>query len=195
MFGPVGARAAERLQFRWLLFGGAVFVLVSTFGQFLPENSRAELIWLVGGWAIPISIGVAVIRYRLYEIDRIISRTIGYTLVAGSLTLVWVVTVTVLTLVLPSESPLAVAASTLAVAALFNPLRKQTQRLVDRRFNRSHYDAESLMEQFAGSLRGSTDSSGVVDGLVSVVAKTMQPTSVAVWVKDGAITPSSRSGV
>lgn len=177
---------AERQQYRWLLFGGTVFVLVSGSGQFIPDQSPAELIWLAGGWAIPTSIGVAVVRYRLYEIDRIISRTIGYLLVAGSLALVWVATVTLLSLVLPSESSLAVAASTLAVAALVNPIRKRTQRMVDRRFNRSRYDAESVVEHFAGSLRGPADSNGVVDSLVTVVARTMQPTSVGIWVRDEA---------
>ena len=182
----------ERQQFRWLLFGGAIFTVVSGVGQFLPEHSSAELIWLLGGWAIPISIGVAVIRYRLYEIDRIISRTIGYVLVVGSLAMVWAATVTLLTLMLPSESSLAVAASTLAVAALFTPFRKRIQRMVDRRFNRHRYDAESVMAQFAGSLRGRVDSDGVVDGLVGVVAEAMDPVSVGVWVNHGADRSSIR---
>ncbi|HVR78554.1 MAG TPA: hypothetical protein VMS99_09205 [Acidimicrobiia bacterium] len=180
-----GKRSAgtERQQFRWLFLGGGVFVVNSGAGQFLPENSSAELLFLLGGWSIPISIGVAVVRYRLYEIDRIISRTIGYMLVVGSLAIVGVVTVTLLTSVLPAESPLAVAASTLAVAALFNPLRRRVREWVDRRFNRARYDAQRVIERFVGSLQGRLDHDGVVDGWVDVVAETMQPASVAVWVR------------
>jgi hypothetical protein len=86
---------------------------------------------------------------------------------------------------LPSESPLAVAGSTLAVAALFNPVRKRVQGWVDWRFNRSRYDAQRVMERFAGSLQDRVDSQEVVDGWVGVVSETMQPASVAVWVREG----------
>lgn len=174
----------ERQQFRWLFLGGGVFVVIGGAAQFLPENSSAETLWLLGGWSIPISIGVAVVRYRLYEIDRIISRTIGYGLVIGSLAIVGVVTVTLLTSLVSAESPLAVAGSTLAVAALFNPLRRRVQEWVNRPFNRARYDAQRVMERFAGSLQGRLDHDGVVDGWVGVVAETMQPASVAVWVRE-----------
>jgi hypothetical protein len=173
----------ERQQFRWLLLGGGVFVLISGAGQFLPENSSGELIWLLGGWAIPISIGVAVIRYRLFEIDRIISRTIGYVLVVGSLAVVWVGTVTLLTSVMPAESPLAVAGSTLAVAALFNPLRRRVQDWVDRRFNRSRYDAQRVLDHLSASMRDEIDPESVREQWLGAVVGTMQPAAVAVWVK------------
>jgi hypothetical protein len=173
----------ERQQFRWLLLGGAVFVVVSGAGQFLPENSSASLLWVLGGWSIPTSIGVAVIRYRLYEIDRIISRSIGYVLVVGSLALVWVVTVTLLTTVLPAESPVAVAASTLSVAALFNPIRRRVQDWVDRRFNRSRYDGQQVLDQLSASLRDEIDSESVKEQWVGAVVGTMEPASIAVWVK------------
>ncbi len=145
IFGLVTRRrrstGIERQQYRWLLLGASVFVLIAAAGQVLPENTWGNLVWLVGGSAIPVSIGVAVVRYRLFEIDRIISRSVGYVLVVGLLGTVFFGTVTLLTSVLPADSQLAVAGSTLVVAALFNPLRKRVQNWVDRRFNRSRYDA------------------------------------------------------
>jgi hypothetical protein len=133
---------------------------------------------------LPVSIAVAITRYRLYEIDRIISRTVGYLLVVALLGGLFFAAVTTLGSVFPADSPLAVAGSTLAVAALFNPLRRRVQEWVDRRFNRARYDAQRVMERFAGSLQGRLDHDGVVDGWVGVVAETMQPASVAVWVRE-----------
>jgi hypothetical protein len=174
----------ERQQFRWLMLGGLVFVLIAGAGQFLPEDSASELIWLLGGSAIPISIGVAVARYRLYEIDRIISRTVGYVLVIGLLAVVLLGALSLLTLVLPAESPLAVAGSTLAAAALFNPVRKRVHDAVDRRFNRSRYDAQRVLEELSASMRGQIDPETVRREWVGAVVGTMQPASVAVWVRE-----------
>ena len=101
----------------------------------------------------------------------------------GFLALVFFGVVTALTALLPAESDLAVAGSTLAVAALFNPVRRRVQAWVDRRFNRSRYDAQKVMDEFSGSLRDNVDPDFVVDGWVGVVSETMQPTTVAVWVK------------
>ena len=175
----------ERQQFRWLIFGGSVFVLIAGVGQFLPEGSEAELIWLLGGSAIPISIGVAVARYRLYEIDRIISRTVGYVLVIGLLAAVLLGALSLLTLVLPAESPLAVAGSTLAAAALFNPVRKRVHDSVDRRFNRSRYDAQRVLDHLTASMRDEIDPESVRERWLAAVVGTMQPASVAVWIKVG----------
>jgi hypothetical protein len=175
----------ERQQFRWLIFGGSVFVLIAGAGQFLPEGSQAELIWLLGGSAIPISIGVAVARYRLYEIDRIISRTVGYVLVVGLLAAVLLGALSLLTLVLPAESPLAVAGSTLAAAALFNPVRKRVHDSVDRRFNRSRYDAQRVLDHLTASMRDEIDPESVRERWLAAVVGTMQPASVAVWIKVG----------
>ena len=175
----------ERQQFRWLIFGGSVFVLIAGAGQFLPEGSEAELIWLLGGSAIPISIGVAVARYRLYEIDRIISRTVGYVLVVGLLAAVLLGALSLLTLVLPAESPLAVAGSTLAAAALFNPVRKRVHDSVDRRFNRSRYDAQRVLDHLTASMRDEIDPESVRERWLAAVVGTMQPASVAVWIKVG----------
>ncbi|HET9260141.1 MAG TPA: hypothetical protein VFP42_08440 [Acidimicrobiia bacterium] len=174
----------ERLQYRWLLLGGSLFVGISALGQFMPEDSAGELLWLLGGSAIPISIGVAVIRYRLFEIDRLLSRTVGYVVVVVMLGALYFAVVAVLTAILSADSSLAVAGSTLAVAALFNPLRRRVLAGVDRRFNRSRYDAERVMSGFTGSLRDEVDPERVVGGWVSVVAETMQPAAAGVWVKE-----------
>ena len=129
------------------------------------------------------AIGIAITRHGLYEIDRLVSRTVTYAVVVGLLTAVFFGMITLLTLVLPAESDLATAASTLAVAALFNPVRRRMQAVVDHRFNRSRYDAQRVIDRFAGSLRDQVDSDQVMDGWVGVVTETMQPTSVSVWVR------------
>ena len=173
----------ERLQYRWLLMGALVFLLTISAGQLIPEDSNAMFLWIVGGAAIPVTVGVAVLRFRLYEIDRIVSRTVSYTLVVVLLAAVYVGGVTGLTSLLPDQSRLVVAATTLLVAALFNPVRRRVQGWVDRRFNRSRYDTERVMDRFAGSLRDQVDSDEVVDGWVGVVSETMQPAAVGVWLR------------
>lgn len=129
----------------------------------------------------PIGIGVAVTRYRLYEIDRIISRTVSYAIVVGLLGAVVALVATAVST--RFDSPLMVAATTLGIAAAFNPLRHCVQRIVDRRFNRSKYEAERVMTQSAETLRGHLDSDGLVDGWVGVVSETMQPSGMGVWVR------------
>jgi hypothetical protein len=176
-----------RLQLKWLvlvLIVGAVLLAASAFefGRVWRLNEVAGIVMVVGG---PISIAVAILRYRLYDIDRLISRTVSYGLVVGVLGLVFAAGVVGLPRVFGlGESPLLVAGSTLAVAALFNPLRRRVQGWVDRRFNRSRYDAERVMEEFAGSLQDRVDPDGVVEGWLGVVAETMQPSSVGVWVRE-----------
>ncbi len=132
---------------------------------------------------LPVSMAVAILRYRLYEIDRIVSRTVSYAVVLVLLGLVVLGLLSLLTVFLPSDDPLVVALSTLVVAALFNPVRRRVQALVDRRFNRSRYDAERVIASFAGSLREQVDPEGVVGGWMGVVSETMQPASVGVWVR------------
>lgn len=173
----------ERLQYRWLMLGGSAYVLVSFMGQLIPEDTSFDLLWFLGVGAIPISIGVAVIRYRLYEIDRLISRTVSYVIVVGVLVAVFAGIVTLASSLLQTESDLTVAASTLAVAALFNPVRRKVQAAVDRRFNRFRYDAESVILEFTGSLRDEVDPKHVIGGWVSVVNDTMKPAASGVWVR------------
>ena len=178
------AELVERQQVKWLLTATSLFVITYVLAVFTDDSN--ETFWWILSVAlagIPIAILFAVLRYRLYEIDRIVSRTVSYTVVIGFLAAVYVGGLTWLTLLLPDQSHLVVAATTLAVATLFNPVRKRVQVWVDRRFSRSRYDIQRVMESFAGSLRDQVDSQIVVDGWVRVVAETMQPVSVGVWTK------------
>jgi hypothetical protein len=177
----------RRLQLKWLYSGAAVFIVCLGFGLFQSDNA-AGLAAVVGGVlaagvaALPIALGIGIMKYRLYEIDRIISRTLAYAIVTGLLVGVYVGLVLLSRQVLSFKSPVAVAGSTLAAAALFNPLRRRVQRIVDRRFNRAHYDAEATVAAFAGRLRGSVDLASIQEELVGTVDQAFEPTHVSVWV-------------
>ncbi|HUO45668.1 MAG TPA: hypothetical protein VM470_02415, partial [Acidimicrobiia bacterium] len=135
-------------------------------------------------WAlIPAAIGFALHRHRLYDIDRLLSRTTSYAVVIACLALVFVGVVFVLGGLLPQEGDLAVAGSTLSVAALFNPVRRRVQDRVDRLFNRSRYDAQRIIKSFEGKLRNEVDLGGVVNGWTGVVSATLKPASMSVWVR------------
>jgi hypothetical protein len=132
--------------------------------------------------ALPVSIGLGILKFRLYDIDRIISRTLSYTLLTGLLVAVYAGLVLLATRVLPISSSVAVAGATLAVAALFNPVRRRLQRAVDRRFNRARYDADQMIEAFAGRLSGATDLATVRDDLATVVQTALEPACLSVWI-------------
>jgi len=125
---------------------------------------------------------VAILRYRLYDIDRIISRTLAYAIVTALLAAVYAGPVLLSTQVLGLRIPVAVAVATLAAAALFNPLRRRIQRLVDRRFNRARYDAEVTVAAFAARLKDSVDLDAVRDDLAGVVTRALEPAHVSVWI-------------
>jgi hypothetical protein len=176
-------RAAEgdrRQQLKWLACGGAVaaasLLLAAALGV-------AEL--LAGLAALPVSIGVGILRYRLYDIDRIISRTLAYTLVTGLLVGVYAGLVLLATRVLSVHTPVAVAAATLAAAALFTPLRRRVQQAVDRRFNRARYDADRTVTAFAARLKDAVDLDSVRDDLAGTVDQALEPAHVSVWVSHG----------
>ncbi len=177
----------RRLQLKWLYSGAAVFIVCLGFGLFQPDNPIG-LAAVVGGVlaagvaALPIALGIGIMKYRLYEIDRIISRTLAYAIVTGLLVGVYAGLVLLATGVLRFSSPVAVAAATLAAAALFNPLRRRVQRIVDRRFNRARYDAEATVAAFAGRLRGSVDLASIQQELAATVDQAFEPTHVSVWV-------------
>ena len=136
---------------------------------------------------IPIAIGIAILRYRLYDIDRIISRTVSYGAVTGILAVVFVGTVLVSQTVLASffrGNSVAVAVSTLVVAALFQPLRRRIQAVVDRRFNRSRYDAERTVAAFGARLRDEVALTDVDAAIRGVVAETVAPKAVGLWVRE-----------
>lgn len=181
----------ERLQFRWFVLAVAAFPVM-----FFAANLLEELVLGVEGFdpvvvafalwgnGTAAAIGIAITRHGLYEINRVISRTVGYALVVLLLAAAYLGAVTWLTSLLPDQSDLAVAVSTLGAAALFNPMRRLVLTRVDRHFNRSRYDAQLVVDEFAGSLRDRVDSEEVVDGWVGVVAETMQPASAGVWVRE-----------
>jgi hypothetical protein len=135
--------------------------------------------------ALPLSMGVAILKYRLYDIDRIISRTLGYALVTGLLIGVYAGLVLLATQVLRFSSPVAVAASTLAAAALFNPVRRRVQHAVDRRFNRARYDADQTVTRFAARLQDAVDLDSVRADLLANVSASLQPAHVSVWLDEG----------
>jgi hypothetical protein len=128
-----------------------------------------------------VAIGIAVLRYRLYDIDRVISRTLAYAIVTGLLAGIYAGLVLLATRVFRVHTPVAVAAATLAAAALFSPLRRRVQRIVDRRFNRARYDAETTVAAFAARLTNPVDLDTVRDDLASVVQTALEPAHVSVW--------------
>jgi MFS family permease len=178
------AGSVERQQIKWLLATTTLFAVAYLSGA-VTDDSNDFSWWILAAAlaAMPISILFAVLRYRLYEIDRIVSRTVSYVIVIGVLAAVYLAGLSLLSSLF-SESSLSVAASTLAAAALFTPLRRRVQAGVDRRFNRSRYDAEQVIEGFSDSLRQDLDPHTVMRGWVGVVSETMQPSSVAVWVRN-----------
>jgi hypothetical protein len=127
-------------------------------------------------------IAVAVLRYRLYEIDRIISRTLAYAIVTGLLIGLYAGLVLLATRVLSVHTPVAVAAATLAAAALFSPLRRRVQQVVDRRFNRARYDADRTVAAFADRLKDAVDLDSVRDDLAGVVNQALEPAHISVWI-------------
>ena len=131
---------------------------------------------------IPLACAVAVLKYRLYEIDRIISRTLAYAIVTGLLIGVYTGLVLLATQVFRFHAPVAVAASTLAAAALFTPLRSRVQRRVDRRFNRARYDADQTIGAFAARLKDVVDLDSVQSDLANVIYQVLEPTHVTVWI-------------
>ena len=167
----------RREQLKWLYSGAIVFVL----SFFIPGQAANNLIGPFGAAALPVCIGVAILKYRLYAIDRIVSRVISYAVVTAMLAGVFAGLVLLTTHLLSGHSPVAVAASTLVAAALFNPLRKRVQHAVDRRFNRARYNAEAVVAAFTARLRGTVDLDVVQGDLVDAVHHTFEPAHVSVW--------------
>jgi len=173
----------RRLQLKWLYAGAGVFVI--TFGAGLLEITGpvVSAVLAFGIAALPITLGIGIFKFRLYEIDRIISRTVSYALVTGLVVGIYAGVVLLTIDVLRFSSSVGVAASTLVAAVLFNPLRRRAQRLVDKRFNRARYDAEAMIAAFADRMRAATDLPGVQGELVGTVNRAFEPTHASVWVR------------
>jgi hypothetical protein len=178
----------RRQQLKWLLAGavtgvaglGASTVLHGTLGP--PLALVGSAVAIVGLLALPVSMGVAIFKYRLFDIDRIVSRTLGYAIVTGLLVGVYAGLVLLATHVLAFQTPVAVAGSTLAAAALFTPVRRRVQHLVDRRFNRARYDADRTVAAFAGRLQDAVDLDTVRADLTGVVHAALEPAHLSIWI-------------
>lgn len=176
------AGASERAQLKWFLFAAVVFVVMLVVDTFWELEGVAEA--LKEGVALaflPIAVAIAILKHRLYEIDRIVSRTVSYAVITALLVGVYVAGVFLLQRIVPASSDLAVAASTLAVAAAFNPVRRRVQEVVDRRFNRARYDAVRTVEQFSERVRVAADATDLVSELQRVTVSVMEPVHVSVW--------------
>jgi MFS family permease len=179
----------RRQQLKWLMTGSAIAGVGILIALFL-SGSRSEILQVLGDVAIagtiaiPLAMGVAILKYRLFDIDRVISRTLAYAIVTGLLVGVYSGLVLLATQIASITTPVAVAASTLAAAALFNPLRRQVQRIVDRRFNRSRYDADQMVAAFAARLKDAVDLDSIQRDLASVVRQALEPAHVWVWTNE-----------
>jgi hypothetical protein len=192
------SRAQERQQMKWLAYVVALTVL-AVLGMIVSGNGRGELSFVtflfqtavVFGLAlgIPVAVGFAVLKYRLYDIDVVINRTLVYGSLTALLAAVYfggvaAIQATLHTLTGQERQPqLAVVVSTLLIAALFNPLRRRIQAFIDRRFYRRKYDARKTLEAFSAQLRNETDLKALSDDLVGVVRETMQPAQVSLWLR------------
>jgi hypothetical protein len=180
------ARGVERQQLRWLLVAAApVGVAVAALAAPALAGSEVPLDWLPGIClaVLPLAIGAAILRYRLYDLDRIVSRALAYGLLTVLLGGGYAGIVLGLGQFLGRDSSLVVAGATLAVAALFQPARRRVQDLVDRRFNRRRYDATQTIAAFSDRLRQQVDLDSLSAELLAVVEETMQPTSVSLWLR------------
>src|SRR5918993_4496591 len=188
------ARGVERQQIKWVAYAGALGG-----GASLPTYTILEAVdlrWLhmvgyvpalVGIVGVPTAVGIAITRYRLYDIDILINRTLVYGTLTALLVALYLVGIVVLqrlfVFLTGQQSTLAVVASTLLIAALFNPLRRSIQSFIDRSFYRRQYDAGKTLERFSARLRDETDLDALSDDLVDVVRETMQPSHASLWLR------------
>jgi hypothetical protein len=196
--GRRNARGVERQQIKWLLYAGAIFFVGSSLKIAVVYFIQLEGPWglwisyilvAVGGLSGPIAIGVAILRYRLYNIDVLINRTLVYGSLTALLAAVYFGGVTATQAIVrvltgqEQQPQLVVVVSTLVIAALFNPLRRRIQSFIDRRFYRRKYDATKMLDAFSAKLRDETDLDALSDDLVGVVREAMQPSHVSLWLR------------
>jgi hypothetical protein len=180
------ATGERRAQLKWLM-AGSIASVTGLAGGFLLQSWVVvdDICLVVGVFSLPVCIIFAILKYHLYDIDRLISRTLSYTLVTGLLVGVYAGLALLATEVFKFHSTVAVAASTLAVAALFNPLRRRVQHVIDRRFNRARYDADRTVAAFAARLKDAVDLDSVRDDLAGVVSRALEPAHISVWISRG----------
>jgi len=185
------AHGVEREQIKWLFYAGVIFILFylpSFIGNtYYQADNPLNLLLPTGMATLPIAIGIAILRYRLYDIDFIIRKTLQYALLTGLLALVYFGSVILLQSITEKlfgeQSPLVIVLSTLGIAALFNPLRTSIQNFIDRRFYRKKYDAEHALAQFAITTRNGVDMDQLNSALLTIVEETMQPENVTLMLK------------
>jgi hypothetical protein len=185
------AKPIERLQIKWLLFAGAILILSFIWVLITWEEPPTVILpILMGGISlllIPLAITIAILRYRLYDIDLIIRRTLQYTILTGLLALIYFGSVLLLqnlfVLLIGEQSPVVTVISTLVIAALFNPLRVRIQDFIDKRFYRKKYDAEQALANFATIARDEVDLNSLSASIITVVTETMQPEKLSLWLR------------
>jgi hypothetical protein len=191
------AGGVERQQLRWVALAAALLVVAAGVVLVgLAVGATAVVTWAIVAWVagLPLAIGAAVLRYRLYDLDRIISRTLAYGLLTLLLGLGYAGVVLGLGRLLPQDSSLVVAGATLAVAAAFQPARRRIQQAVDRRFNRRRYDAAQTIQAFSARLRQQVDLDTLTTELLAVVDQTMQPTQASLWLRPSHAASSAAGG-
>jgi hypothetical protein len=191
------ARGVERAQLKWIAYAAAVLMLTFVVLALIwsANGARDEVFPIdvflgvpafLAFTGLPVAIGIAILRYRLYDIDRLINRTLVYAALTSTLAIGYLLAVAVLQAALSpftTGSELAVAGSTLAVFALFSPLRRRIQRAVDRRFYRARYDTSRTLDAFTARLRDEVDPGAVVTDLLAVARETLQPVCISLWLR------------
>ena len=191
------ARGVERQQLRWVAVAAALLVLAAGAALVgLALDAPEVVTWAISAWVagLPLALGAAVLRYRLYDLDRIISRTLAYGLLTLLLGVGYATAVLGLGRLLPDSSSLVVAAATLAVAALFQPARRRVQQAMDRRFNRRRHNAAETIQAFSTHLRDQLDLDTLGAELLAVVDQTMQPTHASLWLRPSHALSSAAGG-
>jgi hypothetical protein len=191
------ATGVERQQIKWLTYAGAV--LAGSAGLYFVVSEATDVRWfgwfshvleMVGNVGLPVAMGIAIFRYRRYNIDHLINRTLVYASLTAVLVLVYLGSVVLLQELFQAltgkQSQLAVVVSAMAIAALFNPLRRRIQGFIDRRFYRRKYDAAKTLESFSAKLRTETDVEALTSNVLAVVQETMQPALVSLWLRPDA---------
>ena len=194
------SRGVERQQLKWFTYAATLLILFLLLSDYLfPQSGVVELLYGLVVALVPIAAGVAVLRYRLYDIDRLINRTLVYAALTALLGAVYAAAVLVLGQVFGgvggNPPSWAVAGATLAVAALFQPARGRTQAVVDRRFNRRKHDAAKTVQAFSTRLRDQIDLDTLSAELLAVVDQTMEPTRVSLWLRPPPHGSSGTAGI